>query len=44
MRGNNMKSNNLKKRLQKNRPMDVISLRMPMENIISEAIAELGGT
>jgi hypothetical protein len=33
MRGNNMKSNNLKKRLQKNRPMDVISLRMPMDVI-----------
>ena len=28
-----MKSNNLKKRLQKNRPMDVISLRMPKDVI-----------
>ena len=28
-----MKSNSLKKRLQKNRPMDVISLRMPKEVI-----------
>ena len=26
-----MKSHNLKKRLQKNRPMDVISLRMPKD-------------
>jgi hypothetical protein len=31
MKGNNMKSNNLKKRLQKSRPMDVISLRMPKD-------------
>ena len=28
-----MKSNNLKKRLQKNRPMDVISLRIPKDVI-----------
>ncbi len=28
-----MKSNNLKKRLQKSRPMDVISLRMPKDVI-----------
>jgi hypothetical protein len=28
-----MKSNKLKKRLQKNRPMDVISLRMPKDVI-----------
>ena len=28
-----MKSNSLKKRLQKNRPMDVISLRMPKDVI-----------
>ena len=28
-----MKSNNLKKRLQKDRPMDVISLRMPKDVI-----------
>jgi hypothetical protein len=33
MKGNNMKSNNLKKRLQKERPMDVISLRMPRDVI-----------
>ena len=28
-----MKSNNLKKRLQKNRPMDIISLRIPKDVI-----------
>jgi hypothetical protein len=33
MRGKNMKINKVKKRLQKNRPMDVISLRMPKDVI-----------
>ena len=33
MKGNNVKSNELKNRLQKNRPMDVISLRMPKDVI-----------
>jgi hypothetical protein len=33
MKGDYMKSNNLKKRLQKNRPMDIISLRIPKDVI-----------
>jgi hypothetical protein len=33
MKGDYMKSNNLKKRLQKNRPMDIISLRVPKDVI-----------
>jgi hypothetical protein len=31
MKGNHMKSNNLKKRLRKNRPMDIISIRIPRD-------------
>jgi hypothetical protein len=31
MKGDYMKSNNLKKRLRKNRPMDIISIRIPKD-------------
>jgi hypothetical protein len=33
MKGDNMRSNSLKKRLSKNRPMDIISLRIPNDVI-----------
>ncbi len=31
VKGDHMKSNNLKKRLRKNRPMDIISIRIPKD-------------